>query len=600
MEIRNIGIVAHVDHGKTTLVDSILKQSGIFRENETVTERVMDNLDQEKERGITIEAKNASFFYKDSKVNLVDTPGHADFGGEVERILGMVDAVCLLVDASEGPLPQTRFVLSKAMAKGLKVLVIINKIDRKDARIREVENEIFDLFISLGANDDQMEYKTLYAIARQGMAFHEPPPEGTDLTTVEGSLVPLFETILKEVPASKKDESAPLALLISNIAYSDYLGRMAVGRIEQGKIKVGENVIVGFAQGKSKTVRVQSLLQFEGMKQKTVENAVAGDIVIVTGIPEFTIGDTITVPDKPHILPRIEVDPPTVSMSFYVNTSPLAGREGKVLLSREFKDRLDKEALRNVAIRVQETDNANCFLVFGRGELQLAVIIEKIRREGFELAVGKPQAVMKEENGQTMEPMEEVMIDAPENYIGKITEMLHSRKGQMQTMTKRDDGRMRLEFLIPSRGLIGFRTQFLTETRGTGILNTLFAGYAPHKGEIQGRINGSLVSDRTGETVTYGLFHLEPRGRLFVGSNMDCYEGMVIGEHNKDTDLFVNPTKEKKLSNMRAAGKDELIQLSPQENMSLEKSLEWIRNDEIVEITPKTVRIRKANLKKPN
>ena len=599
MEIRNIGIVAHVDHGKTTLVDAILKQSGVFRDNEAVAERMMDSMDQERERGITIEAKNASYIYKGKKVNLVDTPGHADFGGEVERILGMVDAVCLLVDASEGPLPQTRFVLQKAMQRNLKVIVIINKIDRKDARVREVENEIFDLFINLGANDDQMNYPTIYAIAREGVAYAECPPPGTDLSNPQGTLEPLYEMIMNHVPPTKNDAAAPLAILVSNIAYNDYLGRMAVGRIEGGKIKVGDTVVVMGEKSNSKPIRIQSLLQYEGMKQVPTNEAEAGDIVIISGIPEFTIGDTIANVETPVALPRIQVDPPTVSMMFHVNTSPVAGREGKVLLSREFKERLEKEGLRNVAIRLELTDNANQFLVYGRGELQLAVIIEKIRREGFELAVGKPQAVMKEEDGKTLEPLEHVTIDVPETYVGRVTEMILMRKGQMQNMNRRDDGRTRIEFEIPSRGLIGFRSQFLTETRGTGLLNTLFAGYVPHRGDIPSRINGALVSDRNGETVTYGLFHLEPRGRLFVGSNVVVYEGMVIGEHSKDGDLWVNPTKEKKLSNMRAAGKDELIQLSPCAQMSLERSLEWIANDEIVEITPKNIRIRKVNLKKP-
>lgn len=599
MNIRNIAIIAHVDHGKTTLVDQLLKQAGVWRTNETVADRVMDSMDQERERGITIQAKNASFFYNDTKVNIVDTPGHSDFGGEVERILGMVDGCCLLVDASEGPLPQTRFVLRKALEQDLKILVVINKIDRPDARVQEVENEIFDLFIDLEAQDKQMEYETVYCIAREGFATTEIDKSKDSHGGLKGDLRPLFDAILRVMPAPKVDPNAPLAMLISNLGHNDFTGRLAIGRVRQGTLKSNQNVQIVGAGGKTQNFRIQDLMAYDGLKQVKVDHVIAGDIAVVAGLEDMHIGDTITVPEAPHVLQRIEVDPPSVRMGFMVNTSPFAGREGKVLLSRTLHDRLFKETQKNVSVRFEGTDQPDVFMVYGRGELQLAVIIESLRREGFELAVGKPTAVTKMEDGVLMEPIEMTYIDCPEEHLGAVTEMISRRRGKMVNMVNKGSGRVRLEFEVPSRGLIGFRTHFLTATRGLGLLNNLFHGFGPHRGEIPERMNGALVSDRDGETVTYGLFHLEPRGRMFIGAGIPVYEGMIVGEHSRDNDLWVNATKEKKLTNMRASGTDELMQLKPPQDMYLERCLEWIRDDEIVEVTPKNIRIRKRKLKAP-
>ncbi len=600
MEIRNIAIIAHVDHGKTTLVDALLKQSGVFRENEAVADRVMDNLDQERERGITIEAKNASYTYKGNKVNIVDTPGHADFGGEVERILTMVDGACLLVDASEGPLPQTRFVLRKALAQNLKVMVIINKIDRPDSRINEVENEIFDLFIDLEANEEQMNYKTVYTIARKGIATLKRPEDHHEALAIKGDLTPLFDAITEVVPPPAFHPEKPFALCVSNLTHSDFLGRLAVGRITQGTVKVGQPVFVMGRTGKrGQGGRVQQLMSYQGLRQAPATELYSGDIAVIAGLEDVEIGDTITNIIEPITLPRIEVDPPAVSMGFLVNTSPFAGRDGKVLLSRELWARLQKEMLRNPSIKVVPGNTSDEFIVSGRGELQLAVIVENIRREGFEVAIGKPKAVLKEVDGVTCEPIEKAYLDVPEEHFGVVNEMLHLRKGKMVNMINKGTGRVNLEFEIPARGLIGIRTHFLTSTRGTGILNTIFHGYEPHKGDIPERVNGAMVSDRQGGTVIYGLFHLEPRGKLFIGPNTDIYEGMVVGENARDNDLWVNATKEKKLSNMRATGTDEMMQLTPAQIMSMEKAMEWIRDDEIIEVTPKNVRIRKRNLKSP-
>ena len=599
MNIRNIAIIAHVDHGKTTLVDQLLKQSGTFRENEATQERMMDSMDQERERGITIEAKNASFHWKGTKVNIVDTPGHADFGGEVERILTMVDGCLLLVDASEGPLPQTRFVLNKALQHGLKVIVVINKIDRPDSRIGEVENEIFDLFIDLEAGEEQMDYKTVYAIARNGIATLERPNSLEEALATKGTLEPLFDTIVSVVPPPRVQPEKPLALMVSNLSHSDFLGRICVGRVQQGSIKVGQQVAVLGRDGKRKQARIQELMTYNGMKQVKAEVMHSGDIAAIAGVEEVEIGDTIASLDNPEPLKRIEVDPPAVNMGFLVNSSPMAGREGKVLLSRELMARLKKEALRNPAIRVEPTNSPDEFLVAGRGELQLAVIVEAIRREGFEVAVGKPKAVFKTIDGVLCEPIEKAFIDIPEEHFGVVNEMLCLRKGRMTNMVNKGSGRVRLDFEIPSRGLIGIRSHFLTSTRGTGILNTIFHGYEPFKGEISERVNGAMVSDRAGETVQYGLFHLEPRGQLFIGGGVEAYEGMVIGEHSRDNDLWVNPMKSKKLTNIRAAGADEATTLAPPRVMNLERALEWIRDDEIVEVTPKNVRIRKRKLKAP-
>ena len=599
MNIRNIAIIAHVDHGKTTLVDQLLKQSGTFRENEATQERMMDSMDQERERGITIEAKNASFHWKGTKVNIVDTPGHADFGGEVERILTMVDGCLLLVDASEGPLPQTRFVLNKALQHGLKVIVVINKIDRPDSRIGEVENEIFDLFIDLEAGEEQMDYKTVYAIARNGIATLERPNSLEEALATKGTLEPLFNTIVSVVPPPRVQPEKPLALMVSNLSHSDFLGRICVGRVQQGSIKVGQQVAVLGRDGKRKQARIQELMTYNGMKQVKAEVMHSGDIAAIAGVEEVEIGDTIASLDNPEPLKRIEVDPPAVNMGFLVNSSPMAGREGKVLLSRELMARLKKEALRNPAIRVEPTNSPDEFLVAGRGELQLAVIVEAIRREGFEVAVGKPKAVLQTIDGVVCEPIEKAYIDVPEEHFGVVNEMLCLRKGKMINMVNKGSGRVRLEFEIPSRGLIGIRSHFLTATRGTGILNTIFHGYEPFKGEISERQNGAMVADRSGGTVPYGLFHLQPRGQLFIGAGVEVYEGMVIGENARDNDLWVNAIKTKKLTNMRASGTDEATTLATPRDMTLERSLEWIRDDEIVEVTPKNVRIRKRKLKCP-
>jgi GTP-binding protein len=599
MEIRNIAIIAHVDHGKTTLVDALLRQSGVFRDNEQVAERVMDSMDQERERGITIEAKNASFSWKGTKINIVDTPGHADFGGEVERILTMCDGCLLLVDASEGPLPQTRFVLGKALEKGLKVMVVINKIDRPDSRIGEVENEIFDLFIDLEAEEDQMGYETIYAIARNGLATTQRPENHTEALSWKGNLEPLFDAIVRIVPPPKVQPELPFAMVVSNLSNSDFLGRIVVGRIQQGSVKVGQPVAILGKNGKRSTARIQELMTYQGAKQIKAEIMMAGDVAAIAGVEAVEIGDTITTLENTTPLPRIEVDPPAVNMSFIVNSSPMAGREGKVLLSRELLTRLQKEALRNPAIRVEPTDTPDAFMVSGRGELQLAVIVEAIRREGFEVAVGKPKAVLVQREGVTCEPVEKAYIDIPEEHFGVVNEMLHARKGRMLNMINKGSGRVNLEFEIPSRGLIGIRSHFLTATRGTGILNTIFHGYEPFKGDIDERQNGAMVADRSGDTVPYGLFHLEPRGTLFIGAGVETYEGMVIGENSRDNDLWVNANKTKKLTNMRASGTDEATTLSTPRHMNLEKALEWIKDDEIVEVTPKNVRIRKRNLRNP-
>lgn len=599
MNIRNIAIIAHVDHGKTTLVDQLLRQSGTFRENEATVERMMDSMDQERERGITIQAKNASYTWKGTKVNIVDTPGHADFGGEVERILSMVDGCLLLVDASEGPLPQTRFVLNKALQNGIKVMVVINKVDRPDQRINEVENEIFDLFIDLGADEDQMHYQTIYAIARNGFATLERPADHKSALAMKGSLEPLFDAVNKIVPPPRVEQDKPLAIVVSNLSHSDFLGRISVGRVQQGSIKVGQQVAILGRNGTRKQARIQELMTYAGMKQVKADILHAGDIAAIAGIEEIEIGDTIGALDLPAPLKRIEVDPPAVNMGFLVNSSPMAGREGKVLLSRELQDRLKKEVLRNPAIRVEPTNSPDEFLVSGRGELQLAVIVESIRREGFEVAVGKPKAVLNTIDGVVCEPIEKAYVDIPEDHFGVVNEMLHMRKGRMINMVNKGSGRVNLEFEIPSRGLIGIRSHFLTATRGTGILNTIFHGYEPFKGEIDERQNGAMVADRSGDTVPYGLFHLEPRGQLFIGAGVEVYEGMVIGENARDNDLWVNAIKTKKLTNMRASGTDEATTLSPPRNMTLERSLEWIRDDEIVEVTPKNVRIRKRKLKNP-
>jgi GTP-binding protein len=587
-KIRNIAIIAHVDHGKTTLVDHLIRQAGTFRDNEHVEERLMDSMDLEKERGITIAAKNASFTYKDIKVNIVDTPGHSDFGGEVERILNMVDGCILLCDASEGPLPQTRFVLKKALEQNLKVIVCINKIDRSDARIQEVHNELFDLFIDLEANEEQCDFHTVYAVAREGMATLDPKVN-------TGSLEVLYDAIVNLVPPPKIVENQPLQVMVSNISYNDYVGRLAIGRMRSGTIKVGDDVLCVTEHGQKK-VKVSALFQYKVNSQVPALEVGAGDIVVIAGLEDFTIGDTITSATEPIPLPRIRVDEPTVGMIFSVNNGPFAGMEGKNVTSRKILERLERELLYNVAIRVEKTDATDAFKVIGRGELQLGVLIEQMRRENFELLVSKPTVIFKEENGQKTEPMEIAVIDIEDAYVGAVTEKLGKRKGIMTNMVQKGTGRTRLEFRIPSRGLIGYRSTFLTDTRGTGLLNTQFDGYEAFKGEIEHRMNGAMVSDRKGMAVAYAIWNLQERGVMYVNHGDEVFEGMIVGEHAKENDLVVNITREKKLTNVRASGTDEAVRITPVRPMTLEKAMEWIKDSELIEVTPKTIRIRCRDL----
>jgi len=588
-DIRNIAIIAHVDHGKTTLVDAMLRQSGTFRENEQVRDRVMDSMDLERERGITIMAKNTAVRFRDIKINIVDTPGHADFGGEVERVLKMVDGVMLLVDAAEGCLPQTRFVLRKALEARLPAIAVVNKIDRSDARPAEVVDEIYELFLDLDATDEQIEFPILYAISREGVAK-------LNLDETSDSLRPLFEQIVKTIPEPKELRDDSLQLLVANLDYNDYVGRIAIGRIFSGEIKVGDQVAVMKPDRSIQKTRVSQLYVFEGLKREAVERAGYGEIVALAGIENIHIGDTITSLESPQQLPVIAVDEPTIAMIFSVNNSPFAGREGKYVTSRQVKERLDKEILGNVAIRVDETETPEQFKVSGRGELQLAILIEMMRREGYELQVSKPEAITREINGQTFEPIEAVVIDCPDEFIGVITEALGRRKGQMTKMVNHGTGRVRLEFETPSRGLIGFRNEFLTETKGTGLLNTMFLRWGPWQGPMRGRATGSLVADRTGDTTTYALYNLQERGTLFVRPGIRVYEGMIIGENARAVDLDVNAIKEKKLTNMRAASADEAMRLVPPKDLSLELALEFIADDELVEVTPQTIRLRKRIL----
>lgn len=588
-QIRNIAIIAHVDHGKTTLLDFMLKQAGIFRENERVEERVMDSIDLERERGITITAKNTAVSYNGVKINIVDTPGHADFGGEVERTLKMVDGVLLLVDASEGPLPQTRFVLKKALELKLPPIVVINKIDRPDARIKEVLNEVYDLFIDLDATEDQIDFPVVYTIAREGIARLTPDENTKDLRH-------LFELILKTIPAPEGDENEKLQILVTNINYNDYVGRLAIGRIFNGIIKAGQMVGVVNQKGEIVKAKITALYSFQGLKRVEMQDARMGDIIAIAGIEGANIGDTITDPENPKPLPRIAVDEPTISMVFSINSSPLAGKDGKFVTSRHLKERLEKELLYNVAIRMEPMEQRESFKVMGRGELQLAILIEMMRREGYELTVGMPETITKDINGATHEPMEQLIIDCPEEFIGVITQKLGMRKGKMQKMQNNGHGRVRMEFRLPSRGLIGFRTEFLTDTKGTGLLNHIFDGYEPWQGVISKRPTGALVADRTGVTTIYALFHLQPRGELFVSESTPVYEGMVVGENSRDNDLDVNVVKEKKLTNIRASGADEALRLAPPRLMSLEQAIEFIKEDEVVEVTPKNIRIRKKIL----
>ncbi len=591
-DIRNIAIIAHVDHGKTTLVDAMLRQSGTFRDNEQVRDRVMDSMDLERERGITIMAKNTAVRYHNVKINIVDTPGHADFGGEVERVLKMVDGVMLLVDAAEGCLPQTRFVLRKALEARLPAIAVVNKIDRQDARPAEVVDEIYELFLDLDASNEQIEFPILYSISREGIAKKHLTDEGLNLQ-------PLFDQIVETIPTPRELREDSLQLLVANLDYSDYVGRLAIGRIFSGEIALGDQVSVVKSDGSIQKTRVSQLYIFEGLKREAVQRASLGEIVALAGIENIEIGDTITSAENPQPLPVIAVDEPTISMIFGVNNSPFAGKDGRFVTSRQLKERLDKEILGNVAIRVEETDSPDQFKVSGRGELQLAILIEMMRREGYELQVSKPEAITRQSDGRTLEPIELVVIDCPEEFIGVVTEAMGRRKGQMIKMVNHGTGRVRLEFEGPSRGLIGFRSEFLTETKGTGLLNTLFLRWGDWQGPMRGRSTGSLIADRTGETTTYALYNLQERGTLFVRPGTKVYEGMIIGENARTVDLDVNAIKEKKLTNMRASTADEAMRLVPAKELSLEQALEFIAEDELVEVTPQTIRLRKRVLR-PN
>lgn len=589
--LRDIAIIAHVDHGKTTLVDQMLKQSGIFRSNESVAERVMDSNDLERERGITILSKNTSVIYKDVKINIVDTPGHADFGGEVERILMMVDGVLLLVDAFEGCMPQTRFVLQKALKLGKKPIVVINKIDRDGARPEEVIDEVLDLFIELGADDDQIEFPVVYASGRNGYAFINKDDERKDLR-------PLFETIVKEVPSPKGDPNASLQLLISNIDFDDYVGRIGVGRIERGTLTAGQNAVICTPESEPKKVKIGKIYKFEGLKKVEATSAQVGEIVSISGIPNINIGETLCSPECAEALPFVKIDEPTVSMNFMVNNSPFAGREGKFVTSRNVRERLFKEIETNVSMRVEETDSADTFKVSGRGELHLSILIETMRREGFEFQVSKPQVIMKEIDGKLCEPIEILSVEIPENYVGTVMEKIGARKAELINMSPKEGGMTLLEFRVPSRGIIGYRSEFLTDTNGKGIINQIFDCYEPYKGEIVQRHHGSLVAHETGVSTGYGLFAAQERGKLFIGAGVDVYEGMVVGSTPKAEDITVNVCKKKHVTNMRAAGSDEALKLTPPTLLSLEQSIEFIDDDELLEVTPKSLRIRKKILDK--
>lgn len=589
LKLRNIAIIAHVDHGKTTLVDAMFKQSGLFRDGQQVDERVMDNMDLERERGITIAAKNCSIFWRDTKINIIDTPGHADFGGEVERALSMVDSAILLVDASEGPLPQTRFVLEKTLKLGLKIIVVINKIDRKDARTDQVLDEVYDLFIDLDASEEQLDFTYLYAVGRDGIAQKTLEEKGENLHV-------LFDTIVDELRPPKFKPGEPFQMLVSDLGYSDYLGRLAIGKIANGEIKANDKLICINEQNKHIPLKISKLQNYNGLKLEEISVAEPGDIVVLSGVEIVKIGDTICTQESPKILKRISIDEPTVSMTFSMNKSPFAGKEGAKVQSSKIKDRLQKEALRNVAIKFEESDEKDAFVVKGRGEFQMAIIIETMRREDYELCVGRPEVIYKFENGEKMEPIEQLFIDCDEGFVGIVTEKLSVRKGKMINLVNNGKGRARIEFSVPSRSLIGYRDEFLTDTKGTGIMNSYLSGYEKYRGEFPTRSTGSLVSDRQGRGVPYALFNLEPRGRLFIQPGVPVYEGMIVGEHNKEGDLNINPTKEKKLSNVRASGKDEAVVLSPVRPMTLESAINYIRDDEMVEITPKSIRLRKSVL----
>ena len=586
---RNVAIIAHVDHGKTTLVDALLHQSGIFRANERVAERAMDNTDLERERGITILAKNTAVHYRDTLINIVDTPGHADFGGEVERTLAMVDGVLLLVDASEGPLPQTRFVLRKALERRLTPIVVINKIDRHDARIQEVLNEIYDLFIDLDATEEQLDFPVLYTSAKAGTSSRAAEEPGLDLR-------PLFDAIVDHVPPPRGDAASGLQMLVANLDSSDYLGRIAIGRIFNGRVRIGDQVAVCKLDGRIQQTKVTKLFAFEGLRRVDIEEAAAGDIVCLAGIEDITIGETIAQVENPSPMPAIAIDEPTVSMIFGVNTSPMSGREGQFVTSRQIKDRLDRELLGNVSIRVEPTDTPEQMKVLGRGELQLSILIEMMRREGYELQVSRPDIVTKEVNGAIVEPVEDLVIDVAEEFQGVVIAQVGMRRGTMTKMVNHGSGRIRMEFRIPARGLIGFRSQFLTETKGTGIMNHLFAGWEPWHGAIPSRATGALVADRTGAATAYAIWNLQERGEIFIEPGLPVYEGMIIGENARANDLDVNVTKEKKQTNMRASTADEAVRLIPPRKLGLEQAIEFINDDELVEVTPSSIRLRKRVL----
>ncbi len=590
LNTRNIAIIAHVDHGKTTLVDAMLRQSGIFRANEEVIERMMDSNELERERGITILAKNTGVRYHGTKINIVDTPGHSDFGGEVERALKIVDGVMLLVDASEGPLPQTRYVLMKALEAHLPPIVVINKIDRPDARVQEVLNEIYDLFIDLDATEDQLDFPVVYTNGRAGIAKLE-------LSDASDTLQPLFETILKHIPAPKGDPDGVLQLLVANLDYSDYLGRLAIGRVFNGTLKHGDEVSIVKLDGALQKTRITKLYSFEGLKRVNETVGRPGDVLAIAGVEGITIGETVTSAETPAALPNIQIDEPTIAMTFTINNSPFAGREGEFVTSRNLRDRLDKELLTNVSIKVEEAGGPDAFKVMGRGELQLAILIEMMRREGYELQVGKPEILTRKIDGVLHEPQELLVIDCPEEFIGVVIEKMGSRKGKMSKMVNHGSGRVRLEFLIPSRGLIGLRSEMLTDTKGTAIMNSLFHGYVEWQGEIAMRPTGSLVSDRPGVATSYAIYNLQERGVIFISPGTEVYEGMIIGENARDADLDVNIVKEKKLTNMRASTSDEAIRLIPPKILNLEQAIEFIAEDEYVEITPKSIRLRKKVLK---
>jgi len=589
--IRNIAIIAHVDHGKTTLVDAMFKNSGIFRDNEQVADRVMDSNDLERERGITILSKNTSVMHRDTKINIVDTPGHADFGGEVERVLGMVEGVLLVVDAFEGAMPQTRFVLKKALELNLKPIVVINKIDRPQARCEEVIDEVLDLFIDLGATDDQADFPVVYASAKQGIC-------GLSLNDLKSDLTPLFDVILDTVPAPLGLKDEPLQVRISNIDHDEYIGKIAVGKISRGTAKYGETVALCHADGTVSNVKTGRIYTFEGLTRTEVESVPAGDIICISGLGDFNIGETICDADHIDPLPVIEVDEPTISMNFIVNNSPFAGREGAFVTSRHLRDRLFRELETNVSLKVEETDSADSFKVSGRGELHLSILIETMRREGYEFQVSRPQVIFKEKDGKRLEPMERLVIDVPDEFSGNVIEKLGARKAQMENMYPNNDGYMRLEFKIPSRGLIGYRSEFLTDTKGNGVMNSILEGFEEYKGDILTRNRGSMIAWETGTTVAYGLLNAELRGSLFLGPGVEVYEGMIVGENAKNEDLTVNVCKKKHVTNMRAAGSDDTVKLTPPVILSLEQCLEFISDDELVEITPENIRLRKKILSK--